>query len=147
MDHQLSLEDQNFKRQFEACITTPADFNHQAHIRIAYIYLCQHEPDIAYQNMRNALLTFLSHYTIDPAKFHETLTQAWILGVHHFMVNTAPATSADDFMSQNPKLLNSKIMLTHYSEKILFSEKARQAFIEPDLDVIPRYTYTVSAGK
>jgi hypothetical protein len=36
-------------------------------------------------------------------------------------------------------LLDSRIMLTHYSTELLFSDKARAKFVEPDLDPIPRY--------
>jgi hypothetical protein len=35
--------------------------------------------------------------------------------------------------------LDSKIMLLHYSAGLLFSPEARAAFVEPDLDPIPRY--------
>ena len=49
------------------------------------------------------------------------------------------ASSADDFMARNPLLLDSKIMLTHYSADLLFSDQARAEFVEPDLDPIPRH--------
>jgi len=84
-----------------------------------------------------ALLTFLAHNDIPRSKFHETLTRAWVLAVRHFM-NKGPSTSADDFIAQHPELLDSKIMLTHYSASVLFSQDARAAFVEPDLDPIPK---------
>jgi len=36
-------------------------------------------------------------------------------------------------------LLDSKIMLTHYSADLLFSDEARARFVEPNLDPIPRH--------
>jgi len=36
-------------------------------------------------------------------------------------------------------LLDSKIMLTHYSAELLFSDQARAEFVEPNLDPIPRH--------
>jgi hypothetical protein len=36
-------------------------------------------------------------------------------------------------------VLDTKIMLTHYSAEVLFSPEARALFVEPDLDPIPRY--------
>jgi hypothetical protein len=39
----------------------------------------------------------------------------------------------------NPALLDSKIMLTHYSATVLFSAEARGEFVEPDISPIPRY--------
>ena len=55
------------------------------------------------------------------------------------MHRSPDATSADDFIDRNPILLDSKIMLTHYSAGLLFSDAARAAFVEPDLDPIPRH--------
>jgi hypothetical protein len=49
------------------------------------------------------------------------------------------ATSADDFIDRNPPLLDSKIMLTHYSADLLFSDLARTQFVEPNLDPIPHH--------
>jgi hypothetical protein len=47
--------------------------------------------------------------------------------------------SADDFIRQTPLLLDSRIMLTHYSAERLFSPQARAAFVQPDRDPIPRH--------
>jgi hypothetical protein len=67
------------------------------------------------------------------------MTAAWILAVRHFMAITDACASADEFVGRNPVLLDSKIMLTHYSAGRLFSEDARAQFVEPDLDAIPRH--------
>lgn len=133
MNNHLSSEDQEFRKQFETCVTALSDFNHRAHVRMAYIYLCENEPNAACQKMRGSLQTFLTYYGVDPSKFHETMTRAWILAVRHFMVNALPATSADNFISSNPRLLDGKVVSTHYSEEVLFSEEARLGFVEPDL--------------
>ena len=54
------------------------------------------------------------------------------------MERSPAAASADAFIAANPELLDSKIMLTHYSASVLFSQAAREAFIEPDTSPIPR---------
>ncbi len=38
----------------------------------------------------------------------------------------------------NPRLLDAKIMMTHYSAEVLFSEEARARFVEPNISPIPR---------
>ena len=86
--------------------------------------------------MREALLNFLAHNSIPPSKYHETMTRAWVLAVRHFM-NRSASTSSADFIARNQELLDSKIMLTHYSASVLFSPDARAGFVEPDLDPIP----------
>lgn len=137
--HELSDADREFRRAFEAGAFAPADFSHRQHVRLAYVYLVDSDVDLALERMRAALVCFLSHHGIPATKYHETLTRAWILAVHHFMHRTPEASSADDFIDRNPALLDSRIMLTHYSAGLLFSDGARAQFVEPDLDPIPRH--------
>ncbi len=137
--HGLSDSDREFRAAFEAGAFAPADFSHRAHVRLAYVYLADWSVDIALERMRAALIAFLSHHDIPASKYHETLTRAWILAVDHFMHRSPEASSADDFIARNPLLLDTKIMLTHYSAELLFSDAARAAFVEPDLDPIPRH--------
>src|SRR5215470_2953789 len=135
--HELSQDDRNFRSAFEACTVTPSQFNHEAHVRLAYVYLVEGDVESAVQRMRDSLLNFLEHHGIPRAKFHETMTRAWVLAVRHFM-NRSTSTSFAAFIAKNPELLDSKIMLTHYSASVLFSPDARATFVEPDLDPIPQ---------
>lgn len=137
--HGISAADRDFRAAFESCTYPPADFNHRAHVRLAYLYLAEYPVDQALERMRGAILAFIAHHSVDPAKYHETLTRAWILAVRHFMARSGDTSCADDFIDRNPPLLDSRIMLTHYSKEVLFSEEARGAFAEPDLDPIPRH--------
>jgi len=135
--HDLSQEDLAFQSAFEALAVPPAQFTHEAHVRLAYVYLAQCDVESAVQNMREALLSFIERNGIPRSKFHETITRAWVLAVRHFM-DRSTSTSFADFVAKNPELLDSKIMLTHYSARVLFSADARESFVEPDLDPIPR---------
>jgi hypothetical protein len=135
--HELSKDDRNFRSAFESFTVAPSQFNHEAHVRLAYIYLVESDVESAVQRMREGLLNFIEHNGIPRSKFHETITRAWVLAVRHFM-NKSPSTSSHDFIAKNPELLDSKIMLTHYSASVLFSSDARASFVEPDLDPIPQ---------
>ena len=139
MNHELSQSDREFRTAFEAGVYAPADFSHRAHVRLAYVYLAESDVSMALERMRAALLTFLCHHDIPASKYHATLTRAWILAVDHFMHRSPLASSADDFIDRNPPLLDSKIMLTHYSADLLFSDLARAEFVEPNLDPIPHH--------
>ena len=139
MKHALSSEDRVFRTEFEAGSITPASFDHRAHVRLAYTYLAESDVDTAHALMRTALLAFLRHHRIDTSKYHETMTRAWILAVRHFMQLSPGSPSADRFISDNPTLLDGKIMLTHYSAELLFSQEARTRFVGPDLDAIPAH--------
>ncbi|PCJ45307.1 MAG: hypothetical protein COA74_15980 [Gammaproteobacteria bacterium] len=137
----ISDEDILFKEQVETCEFSVSLFDHSSHLRLAYIYLLQsNNTDDSVILMREALTGLLKHVRIEPStKYHETLTEAWVLAVHHFLNKTEHSTSANNFIEQHPEMLNSNIMLTHYSAEVLFSEEARQSFVEPNLDPIPRY--------
>ncbi|MGB1311265.1 MAG: hypothetical protein ACPG47_08635 [Leucothrix sp.] len=141
MKYLISEEDRHFKSQVESCQFPVSDFDHRAHLRLAYIYLAQNsDTKKSVDLVRETLTNLLEHAGINPAaKFHETLTEAWVLAVHHFMAKTERSTSADNFIEQHPVMLDSKIMLTHYSAELLFSDTARKAFVEPNIDPIPRY--------
>lgn len=138
MLHRTSAEDDDFRREFEAFQVAPDDFNHEAHLRLAYVYLCHGERDLAAEQMKSGLLAFLDHLGVGRAKFHETMTGAWIDAVAHFMDRTPACRGFEDFIARNPLLCDSNIMLTHYSAELLFSDRAREEYLEPDVQPIPR---------
>ncbi len=89
--------------------------------------------------MKRALLSFLEHLGVGTGKYHETITRAWVMAVHHFMASTESCSSFSEFIARNPILLDSEIMLSHYSAEVLFSDEARAGFIEPDVSPIPTH--------
>lgn len=134
-------DDRAFLEAFEACRVAPAEFTHREHVRLAYACLCEEgNPAAAHARVRAALLAFIRHNGVPASKYHETITEAWVLAVDYFMRKAAPAVfdSFDAFIASDPRLLDASIMLTHYSKERLFSDEARAAFVEPDLDPIPR---------
>jgi hypothetical protein len=139
MKHHMSPGDRKFQADFEANRIAPGSFDHRGHVRLAYTYLVEDDVETAVARMRDTLLSFLQHHGIDVSKYHETMTRAWILAVRHFMEICPPASSADSFIDSDRRMLDAKIMLTHYSAELLFSDEARARFVEPDLDHIPRY--------
>ena len=140
MTHQVTSDDRAFQARVERGEVAPADFDHRAHVRLAYVYLvCEPTPAEAHHAMRRAIQGFLTHHGVEPTKYHETITRAWVMAVRHFMGDTPRADSADDFIARNPRLLDSRIMLSHYSAGVLFSDEARRAFVDPDLEPIPGF--------
>ena len=140
MAHRTTAEDQAFLAQFESGEFPPAEFDHRARLRLAYVYLTEHYFETAYRLMREALQRFLEQNGVDPSKYHDTMTHAWMLAVRHFMEATSSQDSADSFAEKNPEMLDSDIMMTHYSADVLFSDEARTRFVEPDRDPIPRHS-------
>ena len=137
MKHRASEEDDRFRNAFESQQIEPAAFDHAAHVRLAYVYLCENSVDGAVAKMKGSLLAFLTHLGADLSKYHETITRAWVMAVDHFMNQSSDCASCADLVRINPQLLDSKIMLTHYSADVLFSAEARRAFVEPNVQSIP----------
>lgn len=132
MSCQISKEDLEFKTQVENCSFPISEFNHRAHLRLAYIYLSEHSFAQAVALMRESLVRLLAFNNVDPAKYHETLTQAWLLLVEGRMASQV-TDNADAFIDLHVDLLSFQLMLQFYSETLLFSEQAREAFVAPDL--------------
>ncbi len=139
MTHSISSEDDEFRRQFESGAFPKSEFKHRQHLRLAYIYLAQYDENLAHQAMRDSIQNYLKYHSVCPSVYNETITRAWILATRHFMETVRHSTSSDSFIDQYPIMLDSKIMMTHYSKDLLFSDGASNAFIEPDLAPIPRY--------
>ena len=137
MRHALSPADLEFRAAFEACRVAPAAFDHRAHLRLAYVYLTEHAPEVAAARMRASLLAFLDGQGIDRAKYHATLTHAWLLAVRHFMRRSPPVPSADAFIEANPRLLDRKLLLVHYTAERLLSAEARSQYLAPDVAPFP----------
>ncbi len=89
--------------------------------------------------LKQALLRYLQHHGVALSKYHETLTRAWLMAVRHFMAISPRSDSAASFLEHKPRLLDSRIMLKHYTRDRLFSDEARSRFREPDLLPIPQY--------
>lgn len=133
----LPETDRRFLDDFEACRIDAAQFGHREHLRVAYIYLSLHPFDEALDRMENGLLRLLAHLGAPPSKYHRTLTQSWLLAVRHFMDTAGPATTFEQFLETGGVLLDKEIMGTHYTSDLLWSEEAREKFIEPNLQPIP----------
>lgn len=128
-------------RQFRSAVETgafPVDqFDHRAHLRLAYIYLAETECVAStVELVKTALTGLLAQAGIPPSeKYHATLTEAW-LNLVAARMHSDKTTYQDvaDFLRRHAELLDTKLLLTYYSESRLYSEVARNTFQEPDLN-------------
>lgn len=138
MEHCSSSADMLFVRRFESC-ELPPPFSHRDHLRLAYVYLSESDVATSHTAVKRTLLRYLKYHRVDQSKYHETLTRAWLMAVRHFMAICPRSGSAASFLEHKPRLLDSRIMLKHYTPERLFSDAARSRFLEPDLLPIPQY--------
>lgn len=64
-------------RGFENCTIDKEAFTHREHLTVAVWYI-RNSPGRALENMRTGLLRFLNHHQVDPGKYREDVTVAWM---------------------------------------------------------------------
>jgi len=121
-------------RGFESCTTDKSDFKHQHHLTVAVSYLRELTLEQAINKMREALLRFVDHHEVDRRKYNETITVFWFQIVAEAM-RTMPANVrvVEQCNRVIERFSNADLALNYYSRDLLFSARAREEFVEPDL--------------
>ena len=133
MDTPLELTDVEFEAKFDDCTLNPLLFNHEAHIRLAWIHIKKYGPNIAIDNICTQIKRFDAKHG-DGTKFHTTLTIASVKTVYHFFLKSKSDTF-QDFILEFPRLKTGfkGLITSHYGINVFASEEAKKVFIEPDL--------------
>jgi hypothetical protein len=121
-------------RGFELCTTDKTAFKHQDHLTVAVCYLRETTVEKAIGKMREALRRFVDHHKVDPQKYNETITVFWFQMVAEAM-GTMPAelTMLDQCNRIIERFSSAGLVMDYYSSDLLFSERARGEFVDPDL--------------
>lgn len=133
MKSHFELNDIQFEQQFNSCELDPTLFTHEAHLRLAYIYIRAYGHDVAIKHVCNQLAAYVTHLGAND-KYNITLTVAAVKAVYHFMQKS----KADDFkgfITEFPQLKFEfkRLMQSHYDFDIFNSKKAKKTFLEPNL--------------
>lgn len=63
---------------FESCTSSKEEFTHLSQLTVATYYLCNSTPEESFAKMRTGLVRFLNHHGVNPAKYSDRVTRAWI---------------------------------------------------------------------
>jgi hypothetical protein len=125
------MTDEAFARAFEDGAVTPAEFNHVAHVRVAWVYLREADStDEALARMRAAIRRFAAAAGAS-MKYHETITVLWLRLLDDVRAQGASGELAE-VLHAYPALADKDLPLQYYSRDRLFSDDARTAWVEPD---------------
>ena len=115
------------------CTLAPSNFTHEAHLRLAWIYLNNYELHEAIEHVNDLIFRYVA-FLGAANKYNKTLTTAAIYMVFHFM-NKSRFNTFEDFIAEFPRLkYNFKdLMACHYGFDIYNSENAKKEFLAPDL--------------
>ena len=133
---QISNDDEVFLSRFEDCTLPASAWTHFAHIRIAWLYLAQDDPDTALKRICGEILRYNTEVLLRRHKYHETVTVAFARIVSDRMQALQTwqqfADGIDDILDPA-----TPVLMTYYSGEPLFSDEARQNFVEPDIRHLP----------
>ena len=128
------MTDAAFARAFEAGAVRPEDFDHVAHLRVAWVYLTEAgSAAAALPRIREAIQRFAAAAGA-AQKYHETITVVWMRVLEEAGADVPRPCELSELLRERPDLGDKNLPLKHYSRERLFSDAARERYVPPDLE-------------
>ena len=129
------MTDDEFLAAFEAVAFTRPEWTHEAHVRMAWLYLTRHPFADALCRVQNGIRK-LNGKIGSPDGYHDTITVAFVRIIADRLKD---GERYESFRDRNPELLDRTLpaVLRHYTKDYLYSTDARREFVEPDREPLP----------
>lgn len=129
----LLVSNDELIEKFEDGSLPLAEFHHEQHLRVAFLYLCKYP-------LLDVLARFpanLKRYAAAHGKnglYHETITWAYLFIVGERVARAGGAQSWEQFRSANVDLFDRErpVLKRYYRDETLASAFARERFVMPD---------------
>ena len=108
-----------------------ATFGHADHVHMAFEVLRRHRNFAEAAAAYSVALRRIAARAASPGAYHETITLAFLSLIAERMVD-APRDSFDEFVRDNPDLLDKDLLARWYAPERLMSPVARATFVLPD---------------
>lgn len=133
MEKHFELSDSEFEKQFVEGQFNSIDFTHEAHLRLAWIFITKYGIEKAEIYVPFQLQKFVASVGVKD-KYNTTLTLAAIKAVYHF-IHKSETNNFKDFIHEFPRLKYNfgELIACHYGFDIYNSDFAKENFLEPDL--------------
>lgn len=129
-------------RSFEDGTISRDKWKHAEHLTVAFYY-AKNSPllDEATDKMRGGIFNLLKSFGVDLEKempYHETMTRFWMKLVYDFakVRNGYSIVETANLIVEN--FGDKDLPLKYYSRELLFSDRARAEFVEPNLEEFSR---------
>ncbi|MBI2680226.1 MAG: hypothetical protein HYX25_04370 [Candidatus Solibacter usitatus] len=132
----MTMRDEEFLKAVESCTLPNTAFHHRDHVRLAWIYVSRFGYQAGSERMAASIRRYAAHHGAT-AKYHETITRAWMDLVQHALTNANPPANFDAFLATNATLADPHALNAYYSPELLASPAARQEWVPPDLRSLP----------
>ena len=133
-DDAANLSDSQFQAAFEAVEMDVKAFDHEQHVRLAWLYLKEHDLEQAFQRYKRSLIKFATAWGY-PGLYHETITWCYLSLIHQAVATSDNEQTWVAFRDQNPAIMSKSppIIFHHYSKDLIASKEARASIVEPDI--------------
>ncbi len=133
MKNHTELTDEQFLKTFSSCELLPSLFNHEAHIRLAWILLTNNGLEKAREEVVKLIGDYVHHLNQED-KFNLTLTIAATEIISN-KVQLSSTIEFQDFIDEFPGLITEfkTSIYQHYSFDIFNSDVAKTQYLPPDL--------------
>jgi hypothetical protein len=132
------MTDEDFLAAFEARTIPKAEWTHEAHVRMAWLYLTRLPFAAALDRIRDGIRRY--NAAVGSDGYHETITVAFTRLIHSRLAGAETEGDFPAFRARHPDLFvgRASLLERHYDPVTLASPKARWQFVEPDRDPLPR---------
>ena len=128
--------DEDFREAFESLKIPNEMFHHREHIRLAWIYSRAYPQEQALARMVQGIRAFAKHHGA-AAKYHHTITVAWMRLVRHAVREVPQAADFSTFAAAHAHLFHPRLLEYYYSKAQLQSDAARYDWLDPDIRPLP----------
>ncbi|MDT5155987.1 MAG: hypothetical protein QOH51_344 [Acidobacteriota bacterium] len=145
----LTLDEMKFRttedilalvRGFDGCTLPREEWTHNAHLTVALWYLLQYDWPEASGRVRRGIKRYNAAHgivTTPTGGYHETLTLFWLRRVRSFLEGERnEGRSLVSLANELAASADKNLPLAYYTRERLFSPKARNAWVEPDLKTL-----------
>jgi hypothetical protein len=125
---------------FESAAIPLSQFNHRAHVTVAYLYIRRHGLEGALERMRAGIHAYNAAHKVPVSPtggYHETVTVAWMRLIAGAINAYGPGADAAGFFEEHPYLLCRTLLRVFYSRERIMSAEAKAGFVEADLARLP----------
>ncbi|MCW5589064.1 MAG: hypothetical protein KIT27_05300 [Legionellales bacterium] len=126
------MEDMEFLQSFENQQIPKQEFDHEALLRVSWLYLNTYEFDTASAEIVYRLKNYAQSLE-DDNFYHDTLVRFWIYMVYRAIEVNPYGEIFSDFLTHNEHLMDQSLPLDYYQEETLLSKSARHKWEIPDI--------------
>jgi hypothetical protein len=122
------MTDVEFLAALENCSLPEAEFNHNGHLRAAWLYLRSTPFPEALARMSAALKRYSAHLG-KPDRYHETMTVAFMAVINERIHTRGDGGGWLGFLHGNHDLADRRLLTHYYRPETLASPTARRVFV------------------